>query len=425
MRDKRPSICQILCVSFMLLSVVDAKSQQLTAIKAARLLDVKNGRILENATVVIEGKLIKAVGQGDIQVDAEVIKLGDMTLLPGLIDVHTHLTLDIEGDWINQPVKETPADWALRGARNARRTLYAGFTTVRDMGALGFSDIALMRGINQGMVEGPRMIPSAHGLSITGGHGDITGFAPGIAECGPKEGVADGVDEVIKAVRYQIKHGAKVIKVCATAGVLSFEETVGAQQYSEEELRAIVEEASRHGLKVAAHAHGTEGIIAATRAGVASIEHGSILTEEAASLMKQKGTYLVPQLYINEVLDLSTLPPKIRAKEEFLRPLVEGSFRLALRAKVKIAFGTDAAVFPHGDNAREFSAQVRLGMKPIETIRGATVYATDLLGVNDRGIIAPGLLADIIAVPGNPLEDIKVLQDVKFVMKGGQVYKQP
>ena len=346
-----------------------------------------------------------------------------MTLLPGLMDMHTHLCYDLEGDWVNRAVREGAADAALRGSRNAMITLLAGFTTVRDVGAGGFADISLMRAIDNGIVAGPRMFPAGHSLGITGGHCDATGYAPGILEQGPEQGIADGVAEVLRATRYQIKHGAKVIKICATAGVLSFEGSVGAQQYSEEEMRVIVEEAARHGLKVAAHAHGTEGIIAAIRAGVASIEHGSMLDGEAISLMKARGTYLVPTSYLVDAINLDNLPPPIRAKAEYILPLARKSLSRAIQSGVKIAFGTDAAVYPHGDNAREFAVYVKQGMSPIEAIRSATIHAADLLGVDDRGVIAEGKLADIIGVAGNPLEDVTVLENVRFVMKGGKVYK--
>ena len=238
-------------------------------------------------------------------------------------------------------------------------------------------------------------------------------------------GVADGPDAVLRAVRYQIKHGAKVIKVCATAGVLSLEGPLGAQQLSETEMRAIVEEAKRHGVKVAAHAHGTEGIIAAVRAGVDSIEHGSMLNDEAIRLMKERGTYLVPTTYLTDAMRPEDFPPVVRAKAEKIVPLNRQSTQQAIRSGVTIAFGTDAGVIPHGQNAKEFGALVARGMSPIDAIRAATVNSADLLGVNDRGNIAPGLLADLVAVTGNPLDNIRVLENVRFVMKGGQIYKRP
>lgn len=423
MRISRKLTCSICALALLWLNVGTAAAQQVTVVRAARMLDVKTGRMVQNAVVVIEGGRIKSVGSGEIPEDADIIDLGNLTLLPGLIDMHVHLTGDLDKDSFNRRIREGAADAALRGARNARRTLLAGFTTVRDMASDGFSAVALMRASDRGLIESPRIFPAAHGLGITGGHCDATGLAPGILEGGPERGVADGADEILKAVRYQIKHGAKLIKTCATAGVLSFEGRVGAQQYSEEELRVMVEEAARHGMKVSAHAHGTEGIIAAVRAGVASIEHGSMLNEEAIALMKEKGTYLVPTTYLADNIPLDVLPPHIRAKAESILPVAKESVRRAIRAGVKIAFGTDAAVFPHGDNAKEFTALVERGLTPLEAIRSATLNAVDLLGVDDRGLIAPGRLADIIAVPGNPLEDIRVLEDVRFVMKGGKVFK--
>src|SRR5688572_21823056 len=268
------------------------------ALHAARMLDVESGRVLADATVLIQGERIVAVNPAQLPAGVEVIELGERTLLPGLIDCHTHLNSDLEGEWVRREVLETAAHAALRGAKNARLTLLAGFTTVRDVGAGGFADIALMEAIDAGWVLGPRMFPAGHAIGITGGHADTTGYVPGVLERGPETGIADGVDEVVAAVRYQIKHGAKVIKTCATAGVLSFEGPVGAQQYSEEELVALVTEAHRHGLRVAAHAHGNAGIKAAIRAGVDSIEHGSELDDEALALMKEHGTYLVPTDYL-------------------------------------------------------------------------------------------------------------------------------
>ncbi len=394
-------------------------------LRAARLLDVESGRLVPGGVVVVRGDRIEAVNPARLPADAVTVDLGDRTLLPGLIDLHTHLTGDLEGDWVHRGVKEGPADWALRGARNAALTLAAGFTTVRDLGAGGFADVALARAVDAGLVEGPRIFPAGHALGVTGGHCDRTGYAPGFGELGPEQGVADGPDQVLRAVRYQIKHGARVIKTCATAGVLSFEGSVGAQQYSLQELETMVEEASRHGVRVAAHAHGPEGIVAAVRAGVASIEHGSILTDEAIALMIEHGTYLVPTTYLADAMDLSRLPPPVRAKAEAVMPQAKKSLERAIRAGVKIAFGTDAAVYPHGLNAREFAALVERGMTPLAAIRAATVDAADLLGVDDRGTLAPGRLADVVAAPGDPLADVGSLERIDFVMKGGKIFKRP
>lgn len=410
--------------SLYLLAGFPISAQQPTVVHAAHLLDVVKGEIVSPAVVVVADGKIQSVGGANVPANARSIDLGDLTLLPGLIDAHTHLTTDISGDWVTRSVRELPADAALRGAMNARKTLLAGFTTVRDVGAGGFADISLMKAIDAGFVEGPRMIPSAHAIGITGGHCDDTGWAPGIHELDYRDGVADGVEEVVKAVRYQVKHGAKVIKVCATAGVLSFDATLGAQQLSDAELQAIVQEANRHGLKVAAHAHGTEGIIAAVKAGVASIEHGSILSDEAIALMKARGTYLVPTAYLLTTFRFDSMPPPIAAKARQVIPLAQESHRRAIKAGVKIAFGTDAGVYPHGDNAHEFAVYVGYGMKPADAIRTATVNAADLLGVTDRAVIAPGKLADLIAVRGNPLQDVKTLQQVLWVMKGGVVVNE-
>ena len=410
-----------LLIALVLCLVALPASGQDAVIRAARMLDVRTGELVEPAVIVIrDGRVTGVNTPGAVVTD----DLGDVTLLPGLMDLHTHLTGNLEADSFMRPVRETAADEALRGAANARTTLLAGFTTVRNLGSGGFSGVALARGVERGYVTGPDIIDAGHSLGVTGGHCDQTGWSPGILEMGPEQGVADGPDEVLKAVRYQIKHGAKVIKTCATAGVLSFEETVGAQQYSDEELAVMVQEAARHGMKVAAHAHGSEGILAAVRAGVASIEHGSIMTEEIFDEMKARGTYLVPTTYLADAIPLDNLPPAIREKAEYVLPIMRESLRRAIEAGVPIAFGTDAAVYPHGDNAREFAVLVKLGMSPLEAIQTATVHAADLLGVDDRGAIAPGLKADIIAVRGNPLNDITTLERVQFVMKDGRIYKR-
>ncbi len=396
---------------------------QTKLVRAARYLDVQSGNYVSPAVILINGESIEAINPNTAPDVDSTIDLGQATLLPGLIDMHTHLCYSLEGDWVHRGVKEGPADWALRGAHNARITLLAGFTTVRDVGAAGFADVSLMKAIEQGFVIGPRMFPAGHSLGITGGHCDRTGYAPGFGERGPEDGTADGIDEVLRATRYQIKHGAKVIKICATAGVLSFEGPVGAQQYSEEEMRTIVEEAARHGHRVAAHAHGADGILAAVKAGVASIEHGSEMTDEIIALMKQKGTYHVPTSYLVDALDLNNLPRHIREKAEYILPKARDSLKQSIAAGVKIAFGTDAAVFPHGDNGKEFAVYVMQGMSPTDAVRTATINAADLLGVDDRGQIQVGMLADLVAVTGDPLQDVTLLEDIPFVMKGGTVYK--
>jgi imidazolonepropionase-like amidohydrolase len=350
-----------------------------------------------------------------------VTDLGDMTLLPGFIDLHTHLSGEIGASSFVEPVLETSVDAAYKATRHARTTVMAGFTTVRDFG--GEITVALGKAVDRQDVVGPRVIPSRNALGITGGHCDVTGFAPGVLEQGPKEGVADGPWEVVEAVRYQIKHGAQVIKTCATAGVLSLEGPVGAQQYTFEELKAMVDEAARHGVKVAAHAHGVEGIKAAVRAGVASIEHGSVLDDEAIALMKQHGTYYVPTAYLRDRINLAVLPPLVRRKAETVLPLALESNKKAIAAGVKIAFGTDAAVFPHGENAKEFAVYVKMGMTPLAALRSATTVAAEVLGRDDRGLIAPGRLADLIAVPGDPLADITATERVSWVMQGGRVLK--
>ena len=339
------------------------------------------------------------------------------------MDMHVHLGMEIDENF-HRTVTDLPAMEAFHAAANARETLMAGFTTVREAGSGGFTSVALDHAIEEGVVVGPDIIPAGHSLGITGGHCDVTGYAPGVLEQDYRTGVADGPDEVVKAVRYQIKHGADVIKICATAGVLSFEGPVGAQQFSDEEMRAIVEEAARHGIRVMAHAHGTEGIKAAVRAGVASIEHGSMLDDEAIRLMKERGTYLVPTTALRDLIPLDKLPAPLRAKAESVFPLMRESLRRAIQEGVPIAFGTDAAVMPHGRNAAEFPAMVALGMTPLAAIRTATLNAAALAGLDDRGTIAPGKRADLVAVPGNPLQDIRAMENVTFVMKHGEVVKR-
>ena len=392
-----------------------------TVLRAARMLDVVTGEMHTDAVIVVEDGLITAVNPAAVPHAMHDMDLGDVTLLPGFIDAHTHLASQISATSFTDAVMRTEAYYAINAVRFGGLTVRAGFTTVRDFG--GDVTVELGHAVERGDILGPRVIPSRSPLGITGGHCDVTGFAPGIREGGPEEGVADGPWEVVEAVRYQIKHGAKVIKTCATAGVLSMEGPVGAQQYTLEELTAMVVEAARHGVKVAAHAHGSEGILAAVRAGVASIEHGSVLTDEIMDLMIEKATYLVPTTYLADRIDLDALPPLVRAKAEEILPVMRVSLERAIERGVPIAFGTDAGVFPHGENAGEFGIYVALGMSELDALRTATIHAAELLGTPDRGRLAEGLLADIIAVPGNPLDDIAVTMDVQFVMQGGRVVK--
>jgi imidazolonepropionase-like amidohydrolase len=397
-------------------------SQAQTVIKAARMLEVVTGKLVQPAVVIISGDRIVAINPAAVPAAAKVIDLGDATLLPGLIDSHVHLMDDPGTSWIRQRAYETPALWALRAARNAERALLAGFTTVRDTGSTGFVDVAIGQATDARWIRGPRVVPVGHYITTTGGHCDLTGFAPGILERGPEDGVADGPEEVRKAIRYQAKHGAKWIKMCATAGIFSFDRTVGAQQYSEAELRSGVEEAALHGMRVAAHAHGTDGIRAAVRAGVRSIEHGSILDDDTIKLMKQRGTWLVPQAYIGQAIDPSTLEPAIRAKHDFINPLARRSLQKAIQAGVRIAFSTDGPL-PNDDPGREFGALVQHGMTPLQAIQAATIRGAELIELDDRGHLAAGKLADIVAVSGNPLENIRTMENVVFVMKGGDVLK--
>jgi imidazolonepropionase-like amidohydrolase len=407
----------------VLLSCTFVAQAETLVLRAERFVDVDNGRIVAPAVIVVEASRITAVNPTSTPAGARIVELPGLTLLPGFIDAHTHLGSDLGPGWETRGVEWTDIDFALLGVRNARDTLLSGFTTVRDVGAGGFGDVALMHAVERGDIVGPRIVPAGHAVGITGGHCDTTGYAPGVLERGPAQGVADGVDEVRKAVRYQVKHGAKVIKVCATAGVMSFTGPLGAQQMTAEELAAAVEEARRHGLKVAAHAHGVEGIMAASNAGVASIEHGSLLDANAIEVLRKNGTWLVPTLY--QWFEPYELPPLIHAKNEFIKANIGNSMRAAFKAGVKVALGTDAGAGPHGKSGKEFAAYVEHGMSNADAIRSGTVNAAELLGIADLGRLRAGQLADIVAVPGDPFADIKVLQDVRFVMRDGVIYKQP
>jgi imidazolonepropionase-like amidohydrolase len=399
------------------------------AIRAAHLIDPVEGRRLDDVIVVVRGDRIQAVGS-DIAITPgiEVIDLGPATLLPGLIDAHTHITGQ-SGGYYDDIFRKSPIDEAVTAHVYTRRTLEAGFTTVRNVGASEFVDVALRNAINTGIVVGPRMQVSTMGISATGGHGDLSGFSPYL-RFDQFSNIADGVDELRKKVRFEIKNGADLIKITAGAGVLSEEESVGAPQYSQEELNAVVEEAAMWARRVAAHAHGAEAIKRAIRAGVASVEHSGLIDEEGVRLAVERGTYLVPDIYtdvyIIEHADEMGLPEQIVDKERELRRHQTENWRRAIEAGVKFAFGTDAGVFPHGANANQFAYLVELGFTPMQAIQMATVNASDLMGWSDRvGSVAPGFFADLIAVDGDPLTDIRELERVRFVMKGGVVYKRP
>ena len=418
----------ILCLLFLtLLAVAQSAPPKLVILKARRILNVTNGQYWTDSAILIEGDRIKQVGPAaQIQAaSATVIDLGDVTLLPGLIDAHTHLTGDPShlgpAGLMTSDARET-----LLGAQHARETLLAGFTTVRNAGAPGYIDVALRDAINDGGVPGPRMLVSGPPLSITGGHGDSNLLPWEYHARG--DGVADGVPGVQHKVRENIKYGADVIKIHATGGVLSKGDSPQASAFTHEELKAIVDDAHRLGRKVMAHAHGAEGILWATEAGVDSIEHGSYIDDAGIAAMKQRGTYLVPTLYLSEWLpanfEKTTIPPWSRAKMVEVVPLVQKNIRHAFQSGVKIAFGTDAAVYPHGLNAHEFESYVKMGMSPLQSLQTSLVGAADLIGWKDRvGTIEQGKYADIIAVSGDPLKDITELQRVRFVMKGGEVYK--
>ena len=404
-----------------------AQQSKVVAIKAGRVLDVRTGQMIPNAFIVIEGERITAVGANiTVPTGAEVIDLKTMTVLPGLIDSHTHLTFAPGLGGVTGITQSIPRQ-ALTGAKNARITVMAGFTTVRNVGATGYSDIALRDAINAGDVPGPRIVASGPSLGITGGHCDDS-FLPWEFHH-KSDGVADGVESVMAKTREVIKYGANVIKFCSTGGVLSLGDDPKHAEFTLDEMKTIVAEAHRLGRKVAAHAHGGEGLKWAVLAGVDSIEHGTYIDDEGIRLMKEKGTYLVPTIYLTdwflENYPSLGLPPQIIAKAKEVMPAMKKNLTHAIQQGVPVAFGTDAAVYPHGLNAREFAVLVRMGLTPLQAIQTATVNASKLLGWEDRiGAVESGKFADLIAVEGDPTKDVTELERIKFVMKGGQVIRK-
>jgi imidazolonepropionase-like amidohydrolase len=400
-----------------------------TVIKAERLFDAKSDRVVQPGIVVVAGKQIQSVG-GQIPGNAAVVDLGDATLLPGFIDSHTHLTMAFNPDYSGARLLElsrTIPEQAIRATENARKTLMAGFTTVRDVGAANFLDVGLRNAINAGVVPGPRMLVAVHALGSTGGHcDDSAGYRFGLfnRETGPEDGVINSADQARFAVRFNIKYGADVIKTCATGGVLSPTDDVDVPQLSQAELDALVSEAHALRRKTAAHAHGAEGAKRAIRAGIDSIEHGTFLDDEALRMMRERGTYLVPTLAVRSGLAESKFPPLVQQKADTAVKGQDTMVRRALAMGVKIALGTDAAVYPHGNNALEFVLMTNDGMTPAQSLKAGTSVAADLLGLSARiGTLEAGKEADIIAVPGNPLDNIKVTQSVLFVMKDGVTYR--
>src|SRR5713226_1438496 len=420
---------------FLLLVVLVVLATELVAqqapkhvvVHAGHLLDVKTGKLLSDQTIVIEdGKIARVGSSAEIKApaDAMLVDLSNATVLPGLIDAHVHLTAD--PDFITEQLGISIPREALIGAKNARITLQAGFTTVRNVGADAYADVALRDAINAGDVPGPRMLVSGPAMGITGGHCDnnLLSYEYHVTS----DGVADGIAAVQQKVRQNIKYGSDLIKVCATGGVVSKGDDPQASQYTLEELKAIVADAHRLGRKVAAHAHGAQGIRWASEAGVDSVEHASYIDDAGIAEMKKNGTYLVPTLYLGdwflENAEKNHVPDFLLVKAKAVMPAARKNVAHAFASGVKVAFGTDAAVYPHGLNAHEFAVMVKLGLGPLQAIQAATVNDADLLGWSDKvGTIEPGNWADIIAVDGDPVKDVTTLEHVKFVMKGGEVVK--
>ncbi len=410
-------------------------SPTVIVLHAKGVLDVDTGDVVEDAFVTIDdGRIASVSSERNATADAdEVMELPDLTLVPGLMDMEVDLVLGGPGAGLSDPVRLDPVKMTLRAVANGQRTLRAGFTTVRNLGLFvktnGYLlDVDLADAIDAGWVAGPRVIPAGHAICPTGGHLDPSaqsGLAPHVMRLSVEEGIADGVDEVRKAVRYQIKHGAKLIKCVASGGVMTPTGPPGAQQYSTEELTAIADEAHRRGLKVAAHCHGDVAVNAAIDAGIDCIEHGFMIGDDTIRRMVDTGTFLVSTSALTENWDISEQPKALQAKAADIFPKAKESLAKAIEAGVKIALGTDAPAIWHGRNAEELEVLVKRGMTPLQAIRAATTVSAELIDAPDLGRLAPGMAADVIGVAGDPLADITTFRQVPFVMKGGVVHRHP
>src|SRR6184192_2922192 len=425
-------------VILLSLGIATQAADQLIVLKAARLFDGKSNALLQNAVVIVQGdKIVDAGSNLPIPSDAQVIDLGDATLAPGFMDAHTHLTADFSGNYNERRLQQldlNESEQAIRATAFARSTVEAGFTTVRDLGSRfiashEFVDVALRNSINKGVIVGPRMLVATKGIGATGGHFDPTGgfrdFLFG-READYTDGIANGPDEIRKAVRFEVKNGADVIKAAVSGGVLSLADEVDTPQLTPAEMAALVDEAHRLRKKVAVHCHGDQAAREAIEAGVDSIEHGSFMKPETLTIMKKKGTFLTPTLLASDWImkKIDNYPPALQAKAKAATAARSEMFRNAVKMGVKISFGTDAAVFPHGQNAKEFALMTGLGMTPIDALRTATSNDAELLGIGQKvGTLEKGKLADIIAMPGDPTQDITATERVSFVMKEGKIIR--
>jgi imidazolonepropionase-like amidohydrolase len=408
---------------------------EVTVVHARAALDIDRGDVIDNAYVVVDGDRIASVGDDQrVTSDADaVVELPELTLLPGLMDMEVDLVLGGPGAGLTDPIVTDPVKMTLRATVNARRTLHAGFTTVRNLGLFvktgGYLlDVALSEAVDAGWIEGPRIVPAGHAICPTGGHLDPSAqsrLAPHMMPLSVEEGIADGVEQVRHAVRYQIKHGAQLIKCCGSGGVVASRGPSGAQQYSADELAAIADEAHRRGLRVATHCHGDTAVNAAIDAGIDCIEHGFMITDDTIQRLVDTGTFLVSTNALTEDWDVSKHPKDTQQKVAEVFPKAKASLSKAIEAGVKIACGSDAPAIWHGRNAEELVVLVKRGMTPLQAIRAATTVAAELIEAPDLGRIAPGMLADMVGVPGDPLTDITTTQRVGFVMKGGKVHKRP